>query len=88
MWTLHSYRNKFTEIEYILTHNLMDVLFVTETKIDSSFTNAQFHIKDFKLHTDLIETVTVVVFWHIYVPIYPTEGDVIWKIWYVALLNL
>ena len=28
----------------------MDVLFVTETKIDSSFTNAQFHIKDFKLH--------------------------------------
>ena len=47
---INSYRNKFTEIEYILTHDLMDVLFVTETKIDSSFTNDQFHIKDFKLH--------------------------------------
>ena len=47
---INRFRNKFTEIEYILTQNLMDVLFVSETKIDSSFTNAQFHINDFKLH--------------------------------------
>ena len=47
---INSFRNKFTEIEYILTQNLMDFLFASETKIDSSFTNAQFHINDFKLH--------------------------------------
>ena len=47
---INSFRNKYTEIEYILTQNLMDVLFGSETKIDSSFTNAQFHINDFKLH--------------------------------------
>ena len=52
MWTSEykQFRNKFMEIEYILTQNLMDVLFASETKIDSSFTNAQFHINDFKLH--------------------------------------
>ena len=41
-------RNKFVDIVQILNENTIDVLFISETKIDQSFTTAQFNIPNFR----------------------------------------
>ena len=41
-------RNKFADVTDILTTNNADIFFLSETKIDESFTMAQFHIPGFK----------------------------------------
>ena len=41
-------RNKFVEVTDILTNNNVDIFFLSETKIDESFPEAQFRITGFK----------------------------------------
>lgn len=43
-------RSKFPEIHELLNHDTMNVLGLCETKIDSSFTSAQFHIDGYRLY--------------------------------------
>ena len=40
---INSLRNKFSFLCEVVTENI-DILLVTETKLDSSFPNAQFHM--------------------------------------------
>ena len=55
---INSVRNKFTEMSEILTENLLDVFFISETKLDNSFPSPQFNIPDYKLHrADKMNTV-------------------------------
>ena len=43
-------RNKFSEIEYMLLQNTLNILFVYETKLDESFPKHQFNVPWFKSH--------------------------------------
>ena len=43
-------RNKFSEIEYMVLQNTLDILFVSETKLDESFPKHQFNVTGFKSH--------------------------------------
>ena len=45
----------------MLTNNLLDILVLSETKIDDSYPDSQFDIKGFKLYIDKIEQVSEVV---------------------------
>ena len=45
---INGLRNKFFEIHDMLSQNLLDLLFISETKLDSSFPNAQFRVPGFK----------------------------------------
>ena len=45
---INGLRNKFYEISDMLTQNLVDVLFLTETKLDASFPIAQFSLPGYK----------------------------------------
>ena len=47
---INSIRNKFTEMSAILTENLLDVFFISETNLNNSFPSPQFNIPDYKLH--------------------------------------
>ncbi len=47
---INSVRNKIEFIHDILSNNLMDVLMISETKIDHSFPNANFAMTDYKLY--------------------------------------
>ena len=47
---INSIRNKFFEISEILHNNYCDIFGLTETKLDESFSNAQFHVNDFSLY--------------------------------------
>ena len=47
---INSVRNKFVEISDLLTENLIDILFLSETKLDGSFPLPQFHVTGFKCH--------------------------------------
>jgi exonuclease III len=47
---INSVRYKFNEISSILYDSLADILVIGETKLDDSFPNAQFHVKNFTLH--------------------------------------
>ena len=47
---INSIRYKFSELQIILRENLVDVLVVTETKLDASFTNDIFHIPDYYMY--------------------------------------
>ena len=47
---INGVRSKFTEVAEILSHNTIDILFLSETKIDSSFPIAQFCVHGFKNH--------------------------------------
>ena len=47
---INSIRNKFQPLSQILQNNVLDILFVQETKIDDSFPHAQFHVNGYKLH--------------------------------------
>ena len=44
-------RYKFYEISKILNGNCTDIFGISETKIDASFTSAQFRIPDFNVQT-------------------------------------
>ena len=47
---VNSIRYKFYEIHDILNSNRIDIFGMSETKIDASFTDAQFYIEGFKLY--------------------------------------
>ena len=47
---INGLRNKFFEIHDILKDNLLDLFFISETKLDSSFPNAQFQVPGFKYY--------------------------------------
>ena len=47
---INSMRNKFLEISSILNNGYCDILGLSETKLDDSFQNSQFHANDFTLH--------------------------------------
>ena len=47
---INSIRHKFYEIYNMLNGNRIDIFGISETKINASFTNAQFNIPGFKLH--------------------------------------
>ena len=47
---INGFRNKFYEISDLLTQSLLDILFVSETKLDMSFPNIQFNVPGFKCH--------------------------------------
>ena len=47
---INGLRSKFTEICDLFTENIFDILFIGETKLDSSFTTAQFTLPEFKTH--------------------------------------
>ena len=43
---INSLRNKFESLQHIINKNI-DVLLISETKIDSSFPSAQFHLEGY-----------------------------------------
>ena len=47
---INSLATKFLEIHDILIKGFSDIFFVSETKLDSSFPNAQFHVPSFSTH--------------------------------------
>ena len=47
---VNSIRNKFDPIHSILQNGLCDIFALSETKLDKSFSTAQFHITNFVLH--------------------------------------
>ena len=47
---INSLRHKFQTIEYILKNGFIDIMGICETKLDNSFPEAQFSIKNFKCH--------------------------------------
>ena len=47
---INSVRYKCIEMSDYLSENLLDVLFIAETKLDASFPSPQFHVDGFKLH--------------------------------------
>ena len=51
---INSLRNKFESLQHIINKNI-DVLLISETKIDSSFPSAQFHLEGYATHTDWTE---------------------------------
>ena len=52
---INSIRHKFYEIYDMLNGNRIDIFGTSETKINASFTNAQFNIPGFKLHRQDID---------------------------------
>ena len=50
---INSIRNKFEPLVSFINNNL-DILMISETKIDDTFPDSQFLIKDFRYLTDLI----------------------------------
>ena len=51
---INSLRNKFESLQHIINKNI-DVLLISETKTDSSFPSAQFHLESYATHTDWTE---------------------------------
>ena len=47
---INSYRNKYEHIVELLQRNIIDILFISETKLDSSFPEALFNVENFTLH--------------------------------------
>ena len=47
---ISSLKNKCLETTEMLTQNYLDILFLSQTKIDDSYPSAQFHTPDFKFH--------------------------------------
>ena len=47
---INGFRNKFYEISELLTQSLLDILFISEIKLDISFPNIQFNVPGFKCH--------------------------------------
>lgn len=47
---INSLRYKFVDISDILIENYVDVFFIGETKLDESFTNSQFYVKNFTIY--------------------------------------
>ena len=50
---INSFRNKFEQLVIFINNNL-DILMISETKIDDTFPDSQFLIKDFRYLKDLI----------------------------------
>ena len=55
----NSLRNKFESLQHIINKNI-DVLLISETKINLSFPSAQFHLEGCATHIDWTETQMVV----------------------------
>ena len=66
---INSIRNKFNSLVDI-TNNNIDILMISETKLDPSFPNGQFHIHGFSEPQGLIEMVRVVEYFCKFVKIY------------------
>ena len=49
-YNVNSIRNKFHELSSLLTDQSVDVLAISETKLDDSFPRAQFQILNYRLH--------------------------------------
>ena len=47
---INSIRRKFTEVSKLCSGNIVDILFLSETKLDASFPIDQFYISGFKCH--------------------------------------
>ena len=47
---INSIRRKFIEVSELCSWNIVDILFLSETKLDASFPIAWFHISGFKCH--------------------------------------
>ena len=47
---INSFRHKYGFIRDLLIKNTVDIFAVAESKIDSNFTNAQFHVPDYVMH--------------------------------------
>ena len=47
---VNSLNSKFVEIHKILVNGYTDLLFLSETKLDNSYPNAQFHVDQFSVH--------------------------------------
>ena len=47
---INGFRNRFYEISDLSTQSLLDISFVSETKLDMSFPNIQFNVPGFKCH--------------------------------------
>ena len=47
---INSFRNKYVVLQDILYEKLADILVISETKLDASFPNAQFHVEGYKLY--------------------------------------
>ena len=47
---INGFRNKFCEMYNVLNDGLVDIMGFSETKIDESFTNAQFNVNNFKMY--------------------------------------
>ena len=47
---INSLSSKFMEIHQILHKGFSDILFLSETKLDDSYPNAQFHVNQFLIH--------------------------------------
>ena len=58
---INSIRNKFDMLSSMVKDST-DTLMVLETKLDSSFPQAQFRIKDIPLYLDMIEPLMVLAF--------------------------
>ena len=46
---INSIRNKFHHVRQLLTENIVDLLFLLETKIDDSFPDAQFNVDNYHM---------------------------------------
>ena len=49
-YNVNSIRNKFHELSSLLTDQSVDVLAISETKLDDSFPRAQFQVPNYRLH--------------------------------------
>ena len=47
---VYSIRYKFNEAHCILSEGLVDIFVLSETKLDDSFPNSQFHVSNFSMY--------------------------------------
>jgi len=47
---INSLRNKFSEIYELLSHELIDIFGLSETKLDQTFTSSQFKVPDYNMY--------------------------------------
>lgn len=48
--TINSYRHKYEHVVDLLQKNVVDILFLSEIKIDESFSNAMFNVDIYSLY--------------------------------------
>ena len=72
---INSLRNKFEALQFIINRNL-DIILLSETKLDDSFPSAQFMLKNFGIPIGLTETQMVEDCYFMFVRTYPPSS---WK---------